>query len=68
MKITLQQIKEGKEEVIVKVLEDGNKIYEGLFNPKSGSDFSLKVSGTGQKNYEVYVDGEIVNTYTISFN
>ena len=49
------------------MLEDGNKIYEGLFNPKAGSDFSLKVSGTGQKNYEVYVDGELVNTYTISF-
>ncbi len=66
-KTLVSKINSDKDEVIVKVLEDGNKIYEGLFNPKAGSDFSLKVSGTGQKNYEVYVDGEIVNTYTISF-
>ena len=66
-KTLVSKINSDKEEVIVKVLEDGNKIYEGLFNPKAGSDFSLKVSGTGQKNYEVYVDGELVNTYTISF-
>ena len=67
-KTLVSKIHSDKDEVIIKVLEDGNKIYEGLFEPKVSSEFSLKVSGTGQKNYEVYVDGELVNTYTISFN
>lgn len=56
-----------KETVTVKVTEDGKTVYEGAFYPQDNSEFSLKVSGTGKKTYEVYADDTLVNSVTVSF-
>lgn len=56
-----------KETVTVKVTEGGKTVYEGAFHPQENPEFSLKVSGTGKKTYEVYADDTLVNTATISF-
>ena len=57
-----------KEEVTIRVTEDGTTIYDGLAFPSKSDDFTLKVKGTGQKYYEIYVDGVLAETQTISFN
>ncbi len=57
-----------KQEVTIRVTEDGTTIYDGLAFPGSSEEFTLKVKGTGQKYYEIYVDGVLAETQTISFN
>lgn len=58
---------EGSKASSIRVDEDGNTIYEGLAQPEKGN-FTLKVKGTGQKKYKIYVDGEYVETQVIDFN
>lgn len=57
-----------KEEVTIRITEDGTTIYDGLAFPSNSDVFTLKVKGTGQKYYEIYVDGVLEETQTISFN
>ena len=56
-----------KEEVVIKVVENDKTIYEGSFKPVDNPDFSFRVSGTGQKTYEIYVDGVFEVAKTINF-
>ena len=60
-------IETDKEEVNVRVVEGDNTLYDGMFNTTSTADFALMVSGTGQKTYEIYVDGAFVVAKTIDF-
>lgn len=56
-----------KSEVNVKVVEGDETIYDGMFNTELTKEFSLRVSGTGSKTYEIYVDGEFKVAKTIVF-
>ena len=58
---------EGSNASSIRVAEGGNTIYEGLAEPDKGN-FTLKVKGTGKKKYEIYIDGEYVETQVIDFN
>ena len=58
---------EGSNASSIRVVEGGNTIYEGLAEPSKG-DFKLNVKGSGQKKYEIYVNGEYVETQVIDFN
>ena len=60
-----QAINTTKNDVSVRVLEDGNQIFDGLGFPP---EFSLDVKGTGKKTYEIYIDGSLVATKTINFD
>ncbi len=57
-----------KAEVTIRVTEDGTTIYDGLAFPATSGEFTLKVKGSGQKYYEIFVDGVLVETQTISFS
>ena len=61
-------VKTDKEKVNIRVVENGETIYDGSFNTIQNSDFSLRVSGTGQKTYEIYVDGVFETSKTIDFS
>ncbi len=54
-----------KNDVSIRVLEDGAQIFDGLGFPP---EFSLEVKGTGSKTYEIYVDGNLAATKTINFD
>ena len=60
-----QTINTTKNDVSVRVLEDGNQIFDGLGFPP---EFSIDVKGTGKKTYEIYIDGLLVATKTINFD
>lgn len=60
-----QSINTTKNDVSVRVLEDGNQIFDGLGFPP---EFSIDVKGTGKKTYEIYIDGLLVATKTINFD
>ncbi|MBQ7900687.1 MAG: PASTA domain-containing protein, partial [Clostridia bacterium] len=57
-----------KDEVTIRVVENGSTIYDGLAFPGSKPEFYLKVSGTGEKSYEIYIDGNLAATKTINFD
>ena len=66
-KILKHTLSTNKEEVMIKVVENDKTIYEGKFKAVDNPVFSFRVSGTGQKTYEIYVDDVFEVAKTINF-
>ena len=58
---------QGSKATSIRVVEGGTTIYEGMAEPEKGG-FSMSVEGTGQKSYEIYLDGVLVDTKVVVFN
>ena len=57
-KILTYYLPSDKEEVTVRLTENGKTIYEGIKKPKKDSTFEYSVNSTDDTVYEFYVDGK----------
>ena len=57
-----------RDSVSVRIASDSTTIYEGTHNPQQTPEISQTVSGSGQVTYDIYIDGQKVDSKTIDFS
>lgn len=62
------KLNSNKEEVRVTVEDNGKIIYEVTHRPAENPNVSIKVSGTGKKSYDIFVDGAFETSVVIDFS
>jgi serine/threonine-protein kinase len=65
--LTIPLPTDGRTSVVLKVVQDGKTIVDNETVDCSQENYPLELQGTGTSSVDVYFDGELFNTYSVTF-